>query len=140
LEEIEKDLDLGMQYDIKAPKFDTYQDVDQLYVERPIAQYEPSYNKDKMRAKQELMSDKLVRRKFKPEPTTQNEIKDCATELTGQQLQKISVGPSRINFKNVFVKSKATKSFVVTNDLRQNIYVRLMVDQYPELQMSTPLS
>lgn len=67
-------------------------------------------------------------------------MKDCATELTGQQLQKISVGPARINFKNVFVKSHATKSFVVTNDLRQNIYVRLMVDQYPELQMSTPLS
>lgn len=93
-----------------------------------------------MRAKQELMSDKLVKRKFKPEPTTQNELKDCSTELTGQQLQKISVGPQRINFKNVFVKSNATKSFVVTNDLRQNIYVRLMVDAYPELQMSTPLS
>jgi hypothetical protein len=36
-----------------------------------------------MRAKQELMSDKLVKRKFKPEPTTQNELKDCSTELTG---------------------------------------------------------
>jgi hypothetical protein len=140
LEEIEKDLDLGMDYDIQVPKFDTYQEVDPLYVERPIAQYEPQYNKDKMRAKQELMSDKLVKRKFKPEPTTQNEIKDCATELTGQQLQKIAIGPQRINFKNVFVKSQATKSFVVTNDLRQNIYVRLMVDAYPELQMSTPLS
>jgi len=29
------------------------------------------------------MSDKLVKRKFKPEPTTQNELKDCSTELTG---------------------------------------------------------
>lgn len=86
------------------------------------------------------MSDKIVKRKYKPEPVTQNEIKDCATELTGQQLQKIAVGPQRINFKNVFVKSQATKSFVVTNDLRQNIYVRLMVDAYPELQLSTPLS
>jgi hypothetical protein len=86
------------------------------------------------------MSDKLVKRKFKPEPTTQIEHKDCATELTGQQLQKISVGPQRINFKNVFVKSQATKSFVVTNDLRQNIYVLLQVDAYPELQMSSPLS
>lgn len=51
------------------------------------------------------MSDKLVKRKFKPEPVTQTELKDCATELTGQQLQKIAVGPQRINFKNVFVKS-----------------------------------
>lgn len=111
-------MDLGMSYKIGAPKFEAYQEIDPLYVERPIAQYEPQYNKDKMRAKQELMSDKLVKRKFKPEPTTQIEMKDCATELTGQQLQKISVGPQRINFKNVFVKSQATKSFVVTNDLR----------------------
>jgi hypothetical protein len=29
---------------------------------------------------------------------------------------------------------------VVTNDLRQHIYVRLMVDAYPELRMSSPLS
>jgi hypothetical protein len=29
------------------------------------------------------MSDKLVKRKFKPEPTSQNELKDCATELNG---------------------------------------------------------
>lgn len=87
------------------------------------------------------MSDKLVKRKFKPEPTTQNEITDCATELTGEQLQKISVGPQRINFKNVFVKSHATKSFVVTNDLRQNIYVRLVIDpKYPCLNKSSPLS
>lgn len=40
----------------------------------------------------------------------------------------------------MFVKSESTKSFIITNDLRQNIYVRLMVDQYPELQLSTPLS
>ena len=86
-----------------------------------------------MRAKKESQADRLVKRKFKPEPVTQTELKDCATELSGQQLQKITVGPSHINFKNVFVKSQATKSFVVTNDLRQHIYVRLMVDAYPEL-------
>jgi hypothetical protein len=38
------------------------------------------------------------------------------------------------------VKSSTTKSFIVTNDLRQHIYVRLLVDQYPELQRSSPLS
>jgi hypothetical protein len=37
LEEIEKDLDLGMQYDIGVPKFESYQETDPLYVERPIA-------------------------------------------------------------------------------------------------------
>ena len=61
-------------------------------------------------------------------------------ELTGEQLQKIIAGPQKINFKNVFVKSETTKSFNISNDLRQSIYVRLMVDQYPELCNSTPLS
>ena len=83
LEEIEKDVDLGMNYKVGVPKFEAYPDIDPLYVERPIAQYEPQYNKDKMRAKQEQMSDKLVKRKFKPEPTTQIEMKDCSVELTG---------------------------------------------------------
>lgn len=37
LEEIEKDLDLDMHYDMKAPTFEPYQAVEPLYVERPIA-------------------------------------------------------------------------------------------------------
>ncbi len=36
-----------------------------------------------MRAKKESMVDKLVKRKFKPEPVTQAELKDCSIELTG---------------------------------------------------------
>ena len=81
-----------------------------------------------------------MKKKFKAEPTTQNELRDCQVELTGEQLQKIIARPQKINFKNVFVKSETTKSFYISNDLRQNIYVRLMVDQYPELRNSTPLS
>ena len=86
LEEIEKDLDLGMSYSLKQPRFEPYQPVEPLYVERPIDKYEPTQNYDKMRAKKESMVDKLIKRKFKAEPVTQAELKDCATELTGQQL------------------------------------------------------
>jgi hypothetical protein len=60
--------------------------------------------------------------------------------LTGEQLQKITAGPQRINYKNVFVKSSTTQGFNISNDLRQNIYVRVCFDQYPELQQSHPLS
>jgi hypothetical protein len=67
-------------------------------------------------------------------------VRDCGIELSGEQLQKINAGPQRINFKTVFVKSSTAKSFIVTNDLRQHVYVRLLVDQYPELQRSSPLS
>ena len=44
LEEIEKDLDLGMSYKIKQPRFDPYPQVEPLYVERPIDKYEPMVN------------------------------------------------------------------------------------------------
>jgi len=81
-----------------------------------------------------------VKRKWKAEPQTQAEVRDCSVELSGEQLQKINAGPQQINFKTVFVKSSTTKSFIVTNDLRQHIYVRLLVDQYSELQQSSPLS
>ena len=81
-----------------------------------------------------------MKKKFKAEPTTQNEVRDCQVELTGEQLQKIIAGPQKINFKNVFVKSETVKSFNISNELRQHIYVRLMVDQYPELRNSSPLS
>ena len=38
------------------------------------------------------------------------------------------------------MKSSTTKSFIVTNDLRQHIFVRLLVDRFPELCNSSPLS
>ena len=62
---------------------------------------------------------KIIKKKVKPEPTTQAEIRDCSKELDGTKLQKIFVGSQSIDFKNVFVKSTTTKGFTVRNDLRQ---------------------
>jgi len=70
LEEIEKDLDLGMSYPLKQPRFEPYPQVEPLYVERPIDKYEPMINQDKIRAKKESQADRLLKRKFKPEPVT----------------------------------------------------------------------
>lgn len=115
--------------------------VDLLYVEKPIDRYEPSHtNLTRMRQRRDADQDRIIKRKWKAEPQTQAEVRDCSVELTGEQLQKINAGPQQINFKTVFVKSSTTKSFIVTNDLRQHIYVRLLVDQYSELQQSSPLS
>ena len=129
LEEIKDDLDLGMDLQMAEPKFEFVQEVDPLYVEKPIGKYEPTAtNLDRTRARKQQADNRIVKKKFKAEPTTQNELRDCQVELTGEQLQKIIAGPQKINFKNVFVKSETTKSFNISNDLRQNIYVRLMVD------------
>ena len=119
LEEIKDDLDLGMELQMAEPKFEFVQDVDPLYVEKPIGKYEPTAtNLDRMRARKQQADNRIVKKKFKAEPTTQNELRDCQVELTGEQLQKIIAGPQKINFKNVFVKSETTKSFNISNDLR----------------------
>jgi len=141
LEEIEKDPDLGMGGNMPSPRLQVPALVDPLYVEKPIGKYEPSQsNLARLRHRREADQDRVVKRKWKAEPQTQAEVRDCSIELTGEQLQKINAGPQQINFKTVFVKSSTSKSFIVTNDLRQHIYVRLLVDQYPELQQSSPLS
>ena len=67
----------------------------------------------------EFDENKIIKKKGKPEPTTQAEIRDCSEELDGTKLQKIFAGPQSIDFKNVFVKSTTTKGFTVRNDLRQ---------------------
>jgi hypothetical protein len=113
--------------------------IDPLYVEKPIGKYEPMRT-NLIGAKRDADADRIIKRKWKAEPQTQAEIRDCSIELTGEQLQKINAGPQQINFKTKFVKSSTTKSFNVVNDLRQHIYVRLLVDQYPELAQSSPLS
>ena len=119
LEEIKDDLDLGMELQMQEPKFEFVQEVDPLYVEKPIGKYEPTAtNLDRMRARKQQADNRIVKKKFKAEPTTQNELRDCQVELTGEQLQKIIAGPQKINFKNVFVKSETTKSFNISNDLR----------------------
>lgn len=142
LEEIEKDPDLGMDSrGPPTPKLSLPDQVDPLFVEKPIGKYEPSPSGlTRLRHRREADQDRLVKRKWKAEPQTQAEVRDCSVELTGEQLQKINAGPQQINFKTVFVKSSTTKSFLVANDLRQHIYVRLLVDQHPELAQSSPLS
>ena len=42
LEEIERDPDLGMDCKTAEPHFEFVQEVDPLYVEKPIGKYEPS--------------------------------------------------------------------------------------------------
>lgn len=134
LEEIAKDPDLGMAGYGQSQRLQVPAEVDPLYVEKPIGKYEPSQsNLTRLRHRREADQDRVVKRKWKAEPQTQAEVRDCSIELTGEQLQKINAGPQQINFKTVFVKSSTAKSFIVTNDLRQHIYVRLLVDQYPEL-------
>ena len=143
-EEFKNDIDLdlaGGLADLDPPNLAIPTHIDSLYVEKPIGQYEP-YPHFKARKRLGGEGDqgaRIIKKKFKAEPTTQTELRECALELTGEQLQKINAGPQLIDFKTVFVKSTTTKSFVVTNDLRQHIHVRLVITD-KELMKTSPMS
>ncbi len=126
-----KDVDLDLDFGLEPPKLSLPEQIDPLYVVKPIGPYEPINQSSRKRAKQgekgQESENRIIRKKFKPEPTTQAELRDCSAELTGEQLQKINAGPQLIDFKTVFVKSTTTKSFIVTNDLRQHIHVRIVI-------------
>jgi hypothetical protein len=63
------DLDLKFQFNTE---------VDPLYVEKPIGRYEPTaQNLDRIRAKKSNTDNRIVKKKFKKEPQTQAEIRDC---------------------------------------------------------------
>ncbi|KAF0745589.1 hypothetical protein Ae201684_000044 [Aphanomyces euteiches] len=85
--------------------------------------------------------NKIIKKKFKPQPMTQAEVKDCATTLTSDQLKQVFAGPKAINFGKVCVHSVSKKSFSVTNDLPHNIFVRMNItNELDELQQTTPTS
>lgn len=115
------------------PKLPLPEGKDNLYVEKPIAQYEP------LRATQSQAfspdPNAAIRKKFANEPKSHKEIRDCHTELTGEMLQKVFAGPKVIDFGMIFVKSTAVRTFTVRNDLRNAILVRLE-SGYEELKNS----
>jgi hypothetical protein len=86
--------------------------------------------------------DKLIRRKHKPAPTTTGEHIDCSMGLTDDQQERISAGPTVLEFGTFNVHTSVRKGFTVVNDLPQSILVALNIDAaaLPQLARSTPAS
>lgn len=82
---------------------------------------------------------RLIKKKFKPGPTTQAEVRDCSAALEGWQLSLIQVGPKVLDFGSVYVRSQMVKSFSVYNDLPQAVLVSMQYDA-EELARSSPTS
>jgi hypothetical protein len=94
-EEIAKDPNLGMDTEFPEPNMErllNLDGVDPLYVEKPIGKYEPMRS-NTLRTRKDDNADRIIKRKWKAEPQTQAEVRDCSMELTGEQLQKIQAGP-----------------------------------------------
>lgn len=81
----------------------------------------------------------LVKKKFKRKPTTPPEINECQKVLSPTQQLLVSASHQTINFGLVSIFSTEIRSFTVTNNLEQNVFVELQVTA-PEMQKTTPLS
>ena len=73
-EEMEKDIDLDMDFGLEPPKLSLPDTIDPLYVVKPIGPYEPMNQSSRKRAnkgeKGHENENRIIRKKFKPEPTT----------------------------------------------------------------------
>ena len=138
LKEFIEDIDLGIgDCGARPPKLQIPTEVDPLWVLKPFAGHEPNIAETKKKI--EFDDTKPIKKKFKTTHTTQLEARDCNEELDGEMLQKIHAGPNEIKFGMVFVESEETRYFSVTNDLKQHILVKLIID-HPELVKTNPIS
>ncbi|KAA0151378.1 hypothetical protein FNF29_04577 [Cafeteria roenbergensis] len=68
---------------------------------------------------------KPIRHKFKPRPTTQAEVVDCAAELSDDVLATIRARPKRLDFGETNVRAKLSQSLAVYNGSPQTVLVEI---------------
>lgn len=118
---------------IDSPRLNIPSKPDTLFVMKPIANYEPYVNFEL----QGYFSPETVSIvEFTDKPASHSEARDVTMELTGEELQKIQVGPNVVEFGSVFVKSNSVKYFQVKNDLRKSVSVRVVTEGIKELEGS----
>lgn len=110
----------------EPPKMEIPLIPDTLYVQKPIADFEPYSVLNSGLAF--LPDGQQSFKEFSDKTNSYAELRDCEIDLDGEKLQKIHVGPTTIDFKSIFVKSTATKYFQVKNELRTSIRVRLIIE------------
>lgn len=81
----------------------------------------------------------LIKKKFKPKPTTPAEINECSKPLTPAQQLLVTASHQTVNFGHVSVYSVSAKSFTITNNLQQHIVVSMKYE-FEELAKSSPSS
>eukprot|EP01038_Epipyxis_sp_PR26KG_P008960 gene8960-12082_t len=79
--------------------------------------------------------NRLIQKKYSSAPSTQAELRDCSEELSQDALKMVYASHKLIDFGKVNVGSLTAKNFVVSNDLKHSVLIRLE-DLEPELQQS----
>jgi len=125
------------------PKYALPDPHDPLFVTKPIGRYEPG-SSSKIEA---FTPDptKTYKKMFPSEPNSQAEYRDIMKELNAEELQKVFVGPTTIDFGIVYVKSRVSKFFAVKNQLKTAIVVQIssnngeLSESYQKPQIIPPM-
>ena len=139
-EDLDHDVDMGMQpgaglNQVMSPRLQLPKLVDSYF-----NNYKTMVDRLqlKKKAKESSSEDVLIKKKFKSKPTTQLEMRECKAKLSRAELfQYVSAGNRMFDFGTVCVYSQNTKSFNVTNNLKQSLLVSLVVE-HEELKKSSP--
>ena len=137
---------------LDSPRLKLPDPKDNLWVVKPIGQYEPVYMEESVKKAIGKTPDddpEVVSKKKKESgnktgevPRTHQEIRECNLELSGEDLQKIQVGAKELRLGQVFKNSERSQTFWVKNNHRNHIFVKLEIDQnnMPDLQRTYPKS
>lgn len=142
LEEDPIDIGIDPREGLRSPRLRVPTDPEPLWLERPIeddADNNTGANGGRRHHRAKTHDEnKLIKRKFKPEPSTQSEISDCRSLVTPTDLALITIQPKQLDFGTVCVNSKNAKCLAISNDLAQNILVEINIEGCDELAQSTP--
>jgi hypothetical protein len=83
--------------------------------------------------------NKLILKKFKENPTSLTDIKQCQLEFTSEQLTQITSSHNSINYGKVCINSTTSKCFSILNELSNSILVKLE-GLNSDIKLSKPLS
>ena len=131
-------VDMGMnpRAGLRSPQPNMPQTADPLWLERPM---DEDGGAPRRRVRVPADDNRLIKRKFKPSPTTPAEVRDIDADLTPDNLKDIVAGPKNLEFGRIVVRSVVSKSFAVGNNLAQSILVTMVIEE-EELHRSTPES
>ncbi|KAJ1117902.1 hypothetical protein NDU88_006098 [Pleurodeles waltl] len=139
-EEVNNPVDIGLKpaSGLRPPKIS----VEDIYKEQVKPKPPPS-QKGRLLTMRELEEFKAAASKIddglSAVPNSQKEKEDTALTLTPQQLHRIIIGPSTIDFGEVCVGSTNTKHMSIANNLATYIWFQIDIES-EELQQTSPLS
>jgi len=116
-----------------------------LYIPNPekfgLIQTDSLTHQTALNSRSKVTSDDtiLIKKKFKPKPSTPAEINECSHPLTPAQQLLVISSHETMNFGQISVFSTVVKSFTIANNLQQHIFATMNFE-YEELGQSGPIS